>query len=56
MKHAPRPQGLIFDIMADDGQRGKGYGKQALLALDVVAKEMGVETCRCMFSCPIYLR
>ena len=37
MRSAPRPQGFIFDIMVDEGQRGKGYGKQALLALEVVA-------------------
>ena len=45
MKHeAPRPHGFIFDIMLDDSQRGKGYGKQAMLAIEAVAKDLGLET------------
>lgn len=45
MKHeAPRPRGFIFDIVLDETQRGKGYGKQAMLALEEFAKGMGLET------------
>ena len=45
MKHeTPRPHGFIFEIALDETQRGKGYGKQAMLALEKFAKDMGVET------------
>lgn len=45
MKHeAPRPHGFIFDIFLDETQRGKGYGKQAMLVLEEVAKGLGIET------------
>jgi ribosomal protein S18 acetylase RimI-like enzyme len=45
MKHeAPRPHGFIFDIVLDEAKRGKGYGKQAMLAIEVVAKTLGLET------------
>ena len=45
MKHeTPRPHGFIFDIVLDEAQRGKGYGKQAMLALEGFAKELGLET------------
>lgn len=45
MKHeAPRPYGYIFDFLLDETQRGKGHGKRAMLALEEVAKEKGIET------------
>ena len=45
MKHeSPRPYGYLFDFMLDETQRGKGYGKRAMLALEEIAKEMGIET------------
>lgn len=45
MKHeAHRPHGFILDISLDEAQRGKGYGKQALLALEEFAKELGIQT------------
>jgi ribosomal protein S18 acetylase RimI-like enzyme len=45
MKHeAPRTHGFIFDITLDEAQRGKGYGKQAMLSLEAFAREMGLET------------
>ena len=45
MKHeAPRPHGFIFDIRLDETERGKGYGKQAMLALEEVAREMELKT------------
>jgi ribosomal protein S18 acetylase RimI-like enzyme len=40
----PRPHGFILDIVIDEVQRGKGYGKQAMLALEEFAKELGIET------------
>ena len=45
MKHeAPRPHGFIFDISLDEAKRGEGYGKQAMLAIEQVAKDLGIET------------
>jgi len=45
MKHeSPRPHGFIYDIRLDEAQRGKGYGKQAMQALEVVAKGLGIKT------------
>jgi ribosomal protein S18 acetylase RimI-like enzyme len=45
MKHEiPRPQGFIYDFVVDEQQRGKGYGRQAMLALEAVVKELGIES------------
>lgn len=45
MKHeVPRPHGFIFDIMLDEKMRGKGYGRQAMLALEEFAKKLDLET------------
>ncbi len=45
MKHeTPRPHGFIYDIVLDEEQRGKGYGKQAMLALDEFAKGLELKT------------
>jgi len=45
MKHeAPRSHGFIYDIVLDETQRGKGYGKQAMLALEDFGKGLGLET------------
>lgn len=45
MKHeAPRPHGFIYDIALDKAQRGKGYGKQTMLALEEFARRLGIET------------
>jgi ribosomal protein S18 acetylase RimI-like enzyme len=35
--------GFIFDITIDEGQRGKGYGKIAMLLIEEKAKEMGIQ-------------
>jgi RimJ/RimL family protein N-acetyltransferase len=35
---------FIFDFMIDDAFRGKGYGKQALIAMDEKLKSMNVES------------
>ena len=45
MKHeTPRLHGFIYDIALDESQRGKGYGKHTMLALEEFAKELGLET------------
>jgi ribosomal protein S18 acetylase RimI-like enzyme len=45
MKHeVPRPQGFIYDFAIDETQRSKGYGRQAMLALEEVAKELEIES------------
>lgn len=45
MKHeAPRAHGFIFDITLDKAQRGKGVGKQAMLALQEKARKLELET------------
>ena len=36
--------GFIYDIVLDEAQRGKGYGKQTMLALEVFAKELRLKT------------
>jgi ribosomal protein S18 acetylase RimI-like enzyme len=35
---------FIYDFIVDEGLRGKGYGKQALAALDEKLKDMEVES------------
>jgi ribosomal protein S18 acetylase RimI-like enzyme len=37
-------QAFIYDFRIDEGKRGKGYGKQALMALDEKLKSMNVES------------
>ena len=45
LKHeAPAPRGFIFNIRLDEAERGKGCGKQAMLAIETVAKDLGIET------------
>ena len=34
--------GFIFDITIEENQRGKGYGKRAMLMIEEKAKEMGI--------------
>jgi ribosomal protein S18 acetylase RimI-like enzyme len=34
--------GFIFDITIDEGQRGKGYGKKAMLLIEEKAGAMGI--------------
>lgn len=38
----PIKSGFIFDIIIDDAQRGKGYGKQAMLLLEEKGRELGL--------------
>lgn len=45
MKHElPRPHGFVFDIRLEESYRGKGYGKQAMLAIEGIGKSLGIET------------
>lgn len=37
-------QAFIYDFQIDEEERGKGYGKQALMALDEKLKSMNVES------------
>jgi len=39
---SPKPTGFIYDIEIDEEFRGKGYGKQAMLALEEKARELGL--------------
>lgn len=41
---APRREAFIYDFFIEESHRGKGYGKQALRALDAKLKEMHVES------------
>jgi ribosomal protein S18 acetylase RimI-like enzyme len=41
---APHPSGFIYDIEIDEEQRGKGFGKQAMLAVEGKARELGLKS------------
>lgn len=41
---SPRPTGFIYDIKIDAGLRGRGYGKQAMLAIEERARELGLKS------------
>ncbi|NJC98170.1 MAG: GNAT family N-acetyltransferase [Anaerolineales bacterium] len=41
---SPRPTGFIYDIEMDVSFRGKGYGKQAMLAIEEKARELGLKS------------
>jgi ribosomal protein S18 acetylase RimI-like enzyme len=36
------PEAYVWDIVIEQGDRGKGYGKQAMLALEEEVKELGI--------------
>jgi ribosomal protein S18 acetylase RimI-like enzyme len=38
-----KPMAFIYDVIIDEDQRGKGYGKQAMLALEDVVRGMGLD-------------
>ena len=40
----PRPSGFIYDIEMDEKFRGKGYGKQTMLAIEEKARELGLKS------------
>ena len=41
---APHREAFIFNFVIDEPFRGKGFGKQALIALDEIMQGMGVES------------
>ena len=38
------PSGFIYDLFLEEAHRGRGYGKQTMLALEEKAKEFGLRT------------
>ena len=38
------PSGFVYDLFINEAHRGKGHGKQAMLALEKKAKELGLRT------------
>jgi ribosomal protein S18 acetylase RimI-like enzyme len=40
----PRPMGFIYNIEMDEAFRRKGYGKQAMLAIEEKARELGLKS------------
>jgi len=40
----PNPIGFIYDIVIDEAVRRKGFGKQAMLAIEDKARELGLES------------
>lgn len=41
---SPHSGGFIYDIEMDEAFRGKGYGKQAMLAIEEKARELGLKS------------
>jgi len=39
-----KPMAFIYDIVVDEDERGKGYGKQAMLALEDVVRGLGLDS------------
>ena len=42
--NVPHPIGFIYDIVIDEAMRGKGFGKQAMLAIEDKARKLGPES------------
>jgi len=40
----PLKDGFIFELYVDEKQRGKGYGKQAMLLIEEKARELGLKS------------
>ncbi len=40
----PTKNGFIFELYVDENQRGKGYGKQAMLLIEEKARELGLKS------------
>lgn len=38
------PSAFLYDLFIEEAHRGQGYGKQAMLALEEKAKELGLRT------------
>jgi GNAT superfamily N-acetyltransferase len=43
-RDTPVPSGFVYDLFLEEARRGQGYGKQAMLALEEKAKELGLRT------------
>jgi len=41
---APHPSGFIYDVEVNEEFCGKGYGKQAMLAIEEKARELGLKS------------
>ena len=41
---SPAKNGFIFELYVDEKFRGKGYGKQAMLLIEEIAREMGLKS------------
>lgn len=41
---APLPSAFLYALFVEEAHRGRGYGKQAMLALEEKAKELGLRT------------
>jgi GNAT superfamily N-acetyltransferase len=39
-----KPGAFIYDIVVDEAERGKGYGRQAMLALEDKVRALGLDT------------
>lgn len=39
----PTQDGFIFELYIDENQRGKGYGRQAMLLIEEKARELGLK-------------
>ena len=40
----PTKNGFIFELYVEENQRGKGYGKQAMLLIEEKARELGLKS------------
>lgn len=40
----PTQDGFIFELYIDENQRGKGYGRQAMLLIEEKARELGLKS------------
>ncbi len=41
-RESAKPSGFVYDIEIDPAQRRKGYGREAMLELEVLARQMGL--------------
>ncbi len=44
MRHGPRAQAFIYDFIIDEAHRRRGYGRQAMLAVEQEVKKLGLDT------------
>jgi GNAT superfamily N-acetyltransferase len=43
-RDAALPRGFVYDLFIEEVHRGKGYGRQTMLALEQKAKDLGLHT------------